>query len=346
MKLKPISKVQKKANKIKFPHLMLALLYACILCAAAVPSGVIRAQEPAVVDRIVAVVNNDIITLFDLNRAFRPFEENIKALKYDPEKERQTLFKVRKDLLSQLIDSHLADQEAKRDQINVSEKEIDTAIERIKETRSFTDEQLREGLAIQGLTMEEYRNEIKEQILRTKLVNREVKSKVVITNEDIKNYYDRHKEKYAGEKKFYLWNIFVKLPSIGDTHEKEDALRQMEAIMVELKQGRPFETLVNELNESSSPVGGTDLGLYRLEELSEHLQKVVEKMKAGEFSTVLETDFGYQILYVQKIQETPAKTLDEVDSEIQQILYSEYVDNKYQEWLDELRERSHIRIVN
>jgi parvulin-like peptidyl-prolyl isomerase len=69
-------------------------------------------------------------------------------------------------------------------------------------------------------------------------------------------------------------------------------------------------------------------------------------MKAGEFSPVLETDFGYQILYVQKIQETPAKTLDEVDSEIQQILYSEYVDNKYQEWLDELRERSHIRIVN
>jgi peptidyl-prolyl cis-trans isomerase SurA len=325
---------------------MPALLYACIIFAAAVPSADIRAQGPEIVDRIVAVVNSDIITLYDLNRAFRPFEENIKALKYDPEKERQTLFKVRKDLLSQLIDAQLADQEARRDQINVSEKEIDTTIERMKESRSLTDEQLREGLAIQGLTMEEYRKEIKEQILRTKLVNREVKSKVVITNEDIKNYYDRHKEKYAGEKKFYLWNIFVRLSSKTDTYEKESALKQMEAIIAELKQGRPFETLVDELNESSSPVRGTDLGLYRLEELSKQLQQVVEKMKAGEFSTVLDTDFGYQILYVQKIQETSAKALDEVTSEIQQILFREYVDNKYQEWLDDLRKRSHIRIVN
>ena len=69
-------------------------------------------------------------------------------------------------------------------------------------------------------------------------------------------------------------------------------------------------------------------------------------MKAGEFSEVINTDFGYQILFVQNIQETPAKTLDEVESEIQQLLYSEYVDTKYQEWLDELRTRSHIRIIN
>ena len=71
----------------------------------------------------------------------------------------------------------------------------------MKEARSFTDEQLREGLAAQGLTMEEYRKEIESQILRTKLVNREVKSKIVITQEDIKAYYETHKQKYAGEQK-------------------------------------------------------------------------------------------------------------------------------------------------
>ena len=95
-----------------------------------------------------------------------------------------------------------------------------------------------------------------------------------------------------------------------------------------------------------SAVRGTDLGLYRLEELSEPLRRVVEKMKGGEFSTVLDTDFGYQILYVQKIQETPERTLEEVESEIQRALYNDFVDNKYQEWLDELRTRSHIKIIN
>jgi peptidyl-prolyl cis-trans isomerase SurA len=345
MKLKQILTVPKETNSLKSGRLIPTLLYVGILIAAAAV-GVVRAQESVVVDRIVAVVNNEIITFYDLNRAFRPFEENIKALRYSPEKERQTLFQVRKDLLDQLIDSQLAEQEAQRDRITVSEKEIDSAIERMKEGRSITDEQLREGLASQGLTMEEYRKEMKEQILRTKLVNRQVKSKVVITGEDIKAYFDNHQEKYAGEKKYYLWNIFIKISSGSESTEREAALRQMEEIAAKLRQGRSFETLVDELSDSSFMARGTDLGLFRLEELSEQLQKVVKKMKAGEFSEVMDTDFGYQIIYVQKIQETPAKSLAEVESEIHQALYSEYVDNKYQEWLDELRTRSHIRIIN
>ena len=123
-------------------------------------------------------------------------------------------------------------------------------------------------------------------------------------------------------------------------------MNQMQAISAKLKQGRSFETLVDELNDTSSTARGTDLGLFRLEELSEQLRKVVEKMTAGDFSEVMDTDFGYQIIYVQKIQESPAKSLADVESEIHQALYSEYVDNKYQEWLDELRTRSHIRIIN
>ena len=299
------------------------------------------AQQTEVVDRIVAVVNSDIITLYDLNRAFKPYEENIKALGYPPDKERATLFQVRGDILNQLIESQLADQKIKRDQISVSQNEIDMTIERMKEARSITDEQMREGLAAQGLTMEEYRKEIEAQILRTKLVNREVKSKIVITKEDIKAYYDRHPEEYASDRKYYLWNIFVKASGANKT----DALRLMKGVEAQLKQGRPFESLVEELNDSNSAVEGTDLGLYRSDELSDELQRVVEKLKAGEFSEVLDTNFGYQIIYVQKIQATDAKSFETVEAEIRQKLYDEFVNNRYQEWLDELRVRSHIRII-
>jgi peptidyl-prolyl cis-trans isomerase SurA len=292
------------------------------------------------------VVNSDIITLYDLNRAFKPYEENIKALQYAPEKERQTLFQVRKDLLDQLIDSKLADQEIERAQINVDEREIDQTIERIKETRSLTDEQLREGLTRQGMTLAEYRKEIKEQILRTKLVNREVKSKIVITREDIKAYYDSHQDEYAGEKKYYLYNVFVRLSPEADTSEREDALRQIEDALVKLNQGLSFEDLVGQLEGSASRIEGTELGLYRLEELSEQLRGAVASLKVGEFSEVLDTDFGPQIIYLQKIQETPTKSLEEIDSEIEEILYNESVDNRYQNWLDELRKRSLIKVIS
>ena len=341
--MKRLTVIQKAIDKKK--HVLAGLSGICLFTSILLGGGV-YAQEPEVIDRIVAVVNSDIITLYDLNRAFKPYEENIKALQYAPEKERQTLFQVRKDLLDQLIDSKLADQETARAQITVSETDIDRAIERMKEARSFTDEQLREGLASQGMTMEEYRKELKEQILRTRLVNREVKSKIVITSEDIKAYYDSHQDEYAGEKKYYLYNIFVRLTAEADILEREEALRQIKNASARLNQGLSFEDLVNQLKDSSSRVQGTDLGLFRLEELSEQLQRAIAKLKAGEISEVLDTDFGPQIIYVQKIQETPTKSLDEIQSEFGEILYNEAVDNRYQEWLDELRKRSLIKIIS
>ncbi len=335
--------IQKAAdNKI---YSMLGLMFIGLVTTV-VLHGMADAQEPELIDRIVAVVNNDIITLYDLNRALKPYEENIKALGYETEKERETLFRVRKDLLDQLIDSKLADQEIERNQISVSENDIDMTIERMKEARSITDEQLRKGLARQGMTMAEYRKEMREQILRTKLVNREVKSKIVVTKEDVKDYYDSHQDEYAGEKNFYLYNIFVRLSPEADTSEKEEAFRQMESVRARLDQGIAFEDLVNQLKDSSSRVQGTDLGLYRPEELSEQLRGAVEKLNAGEYTEVLDTEFGPQIIYVQEIQDTPAKSVDEVESEILELLYTELVDNKYQDWLDELRSRSLIKIIN
>ena len=337
----PSAKIQKTGSWQNFRHVLATIAGVLILITAASAGSVLAQQAEAVVDRVVAVVNGDIVTLYELNKAFKPFEANIKALRYPSEKERETLFQVRRDLLNQLIDSQLADQQVKRYQISVTQNEIDTAIERIKEARSFTDEQLREGLAAQGLTMEEYRKELESQILRTKLVNREVKSKIVITQEDIKAYYDRHKEKYAGDKKYYLWNIFVK----ASEFERETALKEINAVEARLKQGASFEAQVKELNASASPVKGTDLGLYRRDELSSELQKVVENLKADEFSPVLETNFGYQIIYVQQIQETPPQPLQEVEADIKQTLYNEYVDTRYQDWLEELRARSYIKVI-
>jgi peptidyl-prolyl cis-trans isomerase SurA len=319
-------------------------LWGFIFCIGILPFRV-QAADAIVVDRIVAVVNDDLITLYDLNKTLKPYEENIKALGYTPERERETLFKLRTDLLNRLIERKLTDQVIKRNNIDVSEEEIDSALERLKESRSLTDEDLRAGLAQQGLTLEEYRKNVKQQLLRNKLVNREIKSKIVITEDDIKIYYDAHREKYAGEKQYHIWNIFVRLPEFADESIKGPALEKMEAVITQLKQGRKFESLAAEDSDSPMDPKGADLGLYRLDELSPQLQKAVGVMKAGDFSPILKTDMGYQIIYVQQIAETDAKSLVKVKSEIQEALYNETVDNKFQAWLEELRKRAHIEII-
>jgi peptidyl-prolyl cis-trans isomerase SurA len=303
------------------------------------------AAERIVVDRMVAEVNNEVITLYDLNQELQPYEENLKSMGYPAEKQRELLFKIRSDLLNQLIDRKLADEEIERNKIQVSETEIDKTIERIKETRHYTDEDLRAGLARQGVTYQDYRKEIREQILRQKLVTIEVKSKTVITDDDIQAYYNQHKEKYTGAKKYHLWNIYVQLPEYASESDKRSAYQAMETLYGQLKGGRSFEAVVQDISGGSSMAKGSDLGLFRLEELAADLRDVVRGMSPGEFSRVLESGFGYQIVFLQRILETDAKSIDQVKSEIQQTLYDEAINKRYQEWLENLRQQAHIRVI-
>jgi len=321
----------------------------CMVCTGLIGmfgfSIIAKAEDREVVDRIMAVVNDDIIILSELNQSFKPYAERIRASGYPPEKEREMRFTVREDILNQLIDKKLSDQEIKRSEIIISDEEIDSTIERIKESTFHTDEELREALAREGLTIEEYRKQLKEQLLRTKLVNYEIKSRIVITKEDIKSYYENHKDEYKGEKKYHLWNIIMRVPLLADEAGKLEIENRMEAILTKLKEGQPFETMVRNYSESSSTVWGGDLGLFQPDELSPQIQDALKMLKQGEFTSVLDTDQGYQIFYISEIVMTPGKTLDEVSSEIEEKFFQEKVDKKFNSWLADLRKRSHIKII-
>jgi peptidyl-prolyl cis-trans isomerase SurA len=301
--------------------------------------------EAAVVDRIVAVVNEDVITLYDIENLMRPVLQNIKAQRLPPEREIQAVAKLRNEMLNNLIDTKLTEQEVKRYNITITEEEVDNYIRQLKQRRPTTDEQLRALLAEQGMTLEDYRKEIKLQLQRTKLVNREVRSRVVITEADIKAYYEKNKSKYGGGTRYHLWNLFVKLPAQASPANREAAQDLLAEVLAELRRGRPFLEIVRLSAERSSDVQGSDLGLFRVEELTPQLREVVRGLKPGQFSGVVESDFGYQIVYVQEIQETASKPLAQVESEIQDILFRERVDDRFSSWLSDLRKRSHIKIM-
>ncbi len=316
----------------------LAICFILILCFIAVNT----ADSAEVVDRVVAVVNDDIITLSELNQLAKPYADKIKTLGYPIEKEREMLFKVRDDMLNQLIDQKLTDQEIKRFKISVNEKELDAAVERVKEINYYTDEELRQELAGQGLNMEEYRKSVKEQILRAKLVNREIKSKVVITRQDVKSYYEAHSDKYCGEKKYRLQNIIMKTPPFADEVKRFSIQKRMEAVLAKLKAGQPFKEMAKSYSESS---GSCDLGLFAINELSPQLQEAIKGLGAGEFTSVLDTDYGYQIFYISEVVDSPGKSLEEVTVEIEEKLFREIVDKKFMSWLDDLHKKSHIKII-
>ncbi|MBF0119462.1 MAG: SurA N-terminal domain-containing protein [Desulfobacterales bacterium] len=287
-----------------------------------------------IVDRIVAVVDDDLITLMDLNNALKPYADRIKYMENPNEEEAKMLLKLREDILNNLINQKIEDEEIKKSKISISEKEIDEAIERVKEANSHTDEMLREALSREGIKIEDYRNKVKEQILRGKLVNIKVKSKIVIVKDDIKAYYESHPDEYGSVKKYHIKNILIK-----NDYEK------MKEVFKRIKSGESFELLAKNYSESPFASEGGDLGLFKLEELSSNVQDLIKNMKKGDISDILNTEQGYQCFYLYDILETKKKSLSEAEKEIEEKLYQEVVEKKFMEWLTELRKQSHIKII-
>ncbi len=299
-----------------------------------------------VVDRIVAVVNEDIILLSELQERVRPYAQRISQQGFDDEKERQMLFKIREEMLNRLVDEKLTDQEIQRNDIQVDEAQVDQTIERIKKANAFTDEDLRLFLEREQLSMEQYRAKIKEQVLRTRLVNYEVKSKIVITDEEIQAYYDSHPELYGGTISYHLRNILMRAPDFATDSERREVQERIQAIRSRIEAGESFADLAATYSQSPTAAEGGDLGEFEKKMLSPQIQEALEALQPGQMTPILDTDQGFQLFYVEAINRGEGKPLESVREEIQQKLFTEVVDKKFVSWLETLRSQSHIRIIN
>jgi len=304
-----------------------------------------KVNSAELVDRIVAVVNDKIITLYELNSALKPYVEQIRSSGYSNEKEEQLFYTIRENMLSQLVDELLTDQEIKNYDITISNNELNDTIERIKKANMYTDEDLRKVLAADGLTMEKYTDSMKKQMLRSKLVEYEVKSKVIITQEDIKSYYEKHTDEYGGKEEYHLLNIILKVPSYADREKKDGIFNILTGVHDKLKEGESFEEMSRMYSESPFAQQGGDIGFFELTQLSDEIRKAIEKIKVGEFTEILDTDQGYQIFFVKEIASTQGTPLEEVSSEIEEKLYSNKVEDSFQAWLKNIRKRAHIKII-
>ncbi len=308
-------------------------------------AGGMPAGGDEIVERIVAVVNDDIITYLEVQEEMSPYEAQIKAVGYDPEKEQQMLYRVRSDVVNKLVDQKITDQETKRYKITVSDEDIDSNIEQIKKNKLWTDEDFRKALENEGMTIESYREKLKAQALRTKLLNMAVKANIVITKEDVAAYYASNIEKYQGELTYHLRNIIMRVSETADTNRKRAVLEKMENIHAELENGASFESLARQYSESVLAKNGGDLGVLPYKDFSPQLKEALDGLSKGEYTAVLDTDQGYQIFYIENMLKENEMPLEEVYSEIENTLYKELSEKAFIDWLETLRESSHIKII-
>jgi peptidyl-prolyl cis-trans isomerase SurA len=297
------------------------------------------------VDRILAYVNDDIITLSELNERTNALVASRQQNPFLGEQE-LSLEEMRRNMLNRLIDERLASQEISRLKISVSEEAVDREIARILKENRLTQETLEAELRKEERTITDLRQQINEGLEQRKLVSREVQSKTVITDEIVEAYYQSNPEDFQGKGRWRIQDIYLPYYP-DDTPEERARLRDLaQEILKRVRAGVDFGLLAKNYSQGPGAEAGGDMGYFAPGELEPVLEAAVENLKAGEVSPDIETTRGIHIIKVTEVDRGPPKALDEVRESIRNVLYKREVEFRYREWLSSLRERSYVKIVD
>jgi peptidyl-prolyl cis-trans isomerase SurA len=296
-----------------------------------------------VCNRLVAVVNNDVITLYELNNRMKemtgvPPEELM--LKGD------AMYRdARQKILELLIDEKIAQAKIKELRIQVSDRQVDNYVEKLKRDNQLTQEDLVAGLEKEGLSYEKYRERIKRDIERAQLIEYEVRSKIIIREETIQKYYEEQKGTFGVAEKVQLAGIFLMRKNLKSEEEMRELYGKAQEIAAKLKAGADFTQMAGNYSEGPGAKEGGDLGQFTVEHLEPGLKSVVEALPEGGISDPLVRPNGIQIIKVTKKQTGKIRSLEEMKDAIYGTLYQEEVNRRYQNWIKELRESAYTRVV-
>jgi len=296
-----------------------------------------------IIDRIVAIVNEDIITLSELD-TFRkslyarvPEKRDWLSIELDLEA-------IRKQALNAMIEEKLLDQEADRQMIRVGETAVEKALESIRQEQGLTQQQLEMALEAEGLSLEEYTLQVEKSLKRSRLINLEIRSKIEMNDEDLKAYYEKHMRDYAADEAVRISHILLPIPQ-DSTQEAEGATRALaEAILARLENGEDFDDLALEYAQTVSGVRGGDIGYFKRGEMIPIIEKTAFNLKVGGVAGPIRTPEGFFLVKVTEKKEGNPLPFQEVREKVEKDYYRYEAERRYQQWMNQLKERSFIEV--
>jgi parvulin-like peptidyl-prolyl isomerase len=292
----------------------------------------------AVVDRIVVVVNNEIITQREVDIMLAPVYGQYRNM-YKGEELIKMLEDVREKILKQLIEDRLIFSEAKKLNITIEEKEIDARIDEMR-SKVGSERELENMLNEQNLTLNELRARYKEKIMIRKLVDQKVGAKIIITPLEVKNYYNGNKDSFMQPEEIRLRSILIK-PS-KERGGEAGALQAMRGIMKRLKEGCGFEGLAKEYSDAPGADESGSMGYVKKGDLMPQIEEIVFNLKEGEITGIIQSPLGYHIFKVDEKKIRRMRELAEVRQDIEEFLYREKAGQKLKGWIDSLAKSAYI----
>lgn len=304
-------------------------LAACLL----VMFGVCQARETVV--EIVAVVNNEAITDYQLDRRIEELRRETPA--------EAPLPKLRQKALDSLIEESLLRQRAEELGMEVSDEELQAAISDIRQQNDLTMKQLESALEAQGVTMEEYREQLREQIIRYKVIGREMRERSEITSEDVREYFRTHIDDYRRSPTVRLSHITVAVPEGATKQQAEKARKMAEKAVERIQGGENFTDVFLDLSADPAVSGG-DMGSFAAGELAPVFDRAVRELEKGEVSSAVKFQNNYYIFRVEEREPGEIRKFDQVKEEIREKLLEENSEDQLGEWKKELRQKAYVEI--
>lgn len=291
------------------------------------------------IDRVVAIVGPDVVTQSELDVEMAAgLDDMEKRLRGDELASAKAA--LRRNTLDRLIDKKLQLQEARFQGIGVTEEELDNAIKDIKERNSMDDAQLEEALANEGYTMPDYRQSLKEQLMIIRLVSAAVRSRVMLDEKDVENYYNEHIGEFTVQESVRVANIFFPAKK-GDM---EAALEEAKAAREDIEAGTPFEEMAVKCTGDPDASKSCVLGTFGHGQLSKEVEDTAFGLEEGAVSEPIELSGGYQLIKVMERTEKAVKPLEDVRGEIVEELNVHKGEELFAKWIQELRDRTYVEI--
>jgi len=311
------------------------------------PTNTPPAVEPkgTVIEEVVARVNNDVITTVDLEHSRASMLDDIRqSCSGCSEAQIDAEYNAKlPDVLRDLIDQSLLVQRAKDMDINVESDVVKKLDEIRQENHIDTMEDLEAKIEAAGIDFEDYKNNIRTQLLTQQVIRQEVGERIIISHEEVQKYYNDHPDEFTRPEQVVLREIFISTENKPDSDIP--ALRKKADTMLDrVHNGDDFGELAKHFSDSSTAPQNGELGTFQRGQLAPAIEDKVFKMNRNDVTDVIETKTGFLILQVEQHYAAGLQPLDKVENEVEDKLYSQKMEPALRDYLKQLRQDSYVQV--
>jgi peptidyl-prolyl cis-trans isomerase SurA len=295
----------------------------------------------AVVEDVIVHVNDQIISRSDLERAVQQLAQEAQQSTATPAE----IADRQKNLLRDMIDQQLLLSRAKELSLNVDAEVVRRLDDIRKQNHMETMDDLEKAARAQGVSYEDFKAQIRNQLLTQQVVRDEVGRRLQMTQSQEQAYYEAHKQEFAQPEQIRLSEILISTAADANDAAVAQAQAKADQVAAKLKAGDKFEDLAKTYSGGQTAAQGGDLGMYKRGALAKVLEDQTFDLKAGESTAPIRTRQGFVILKVTEHAAAGIPPLKDVEQQVQEAMYSEQMQPALRAYLTKLREDSYVEIA-